>query len=66
MNTTEPKIRTIDGKWPRFVIVRKSLEPDRHPEFWNGKKWVGKFRAALLYAQKKFLGEDWKKMRQQG
>ena len=58
MNTTEPKIRTLDGQWPRFVIVRESLKPDNHLEFWGGEKWVGEFRAALLYAHKKFVRGD--------
>ena len=66
MNTTQPKIRTIDGKWPRFMIVQESPEPDVRPQYWDGKKWVGELRAALLYAHQKFVRQDLKKMRQQG
>ena len=63
MNTTQPKIRTLGGKWPRFVIVRDSPEPDVHRQYWDGMKWVREFRAALLYAHKRFVREDLKKMR---
>lgn len=66
MNTTHPKTRTIDGKWPRFVIVRESPEPDNQREFWGGVKWFGEFRAALLYAHKKLVREDLKKVRGEG
>ena len=63
MNTIQPKIRTVGGKWPRFVIVRESPEPDKQREYWDGEKWGRKLRAAQLYAQKKFVREDLKKMR---
>ena len=63
MNTIQPKIRTIGGKWPRFVIVRESPEPDNQREYWAGEKWVRELRAALLYAHRKFVREDLKKMR---
>ena len=62
MNTIQPKIRTIGGKWPRFVIVRESPEPDARPEYWDGEKWVRELRAALLYAHKKFVRGDLKKV----
>ena len=63
MSTTHPKIRTIDGKSPRFVIVREAPGPDNQREFWGGEKWVREFRAALLYAHKRFVREDLKKVR---
>ena len=63
MNTTQPKIRTIGGQWPRFVIVRESPEPGKQREFWGGEKWVRELRAALLYAHKAFVRKDLKKMR---
>jgi hypothetical protein len=66
MNTTHPKIRTIGGKWPRFVIVREPSETDNQPELWGGEKWVRELRAALIYAHKKFVREDVKKIRGEG
>ena len=66
MNTIQPKIRTIGGKWPRFVIVRECPEADNQREYWAGEKWVRGLRAALLYAHRKFVRRDLKKMRGQG
>jgi hypothetical protein len=66
MNTTQPKIRTTDGKWPRFVIVRESPEPDHQQQFWGGEKWVRELRTALLYAHEKFVRKDLKKMQGEG
>ena len=66
MNTTQPKIRTIGGQWPRFVIVPESFEADNRREYWAGDKWVRERRAALLYAHKAFVRADLKKMRGQG
>ena len=66
MNTTQPKIRTIGGQWPRFVIVRESSEADNQREYWAGDKWVRERRAALLYAHQKFVRDDLKKMRAEG
>ena len=63
MNTIQPKILAIGGQWPRFVIVQESPEPDAHPQFWDGEKWVRELRAALLYAHKKFVRGDLKKVR---
>jgi hypothetical protein len=65
MNTIQPKIRTVGVNWPRFVIVRESSEPDNQREYWAGEKWVREVRAALLYADKKFVREDLKKIRGQ-
>ncbi len=62
MNTIQPKIRTIDGKWPRFVIVQDPPDPGAPPQYWDGNKWVGEFRVALLYAHQKFARADLKKM----
>lgn len=63
MNTTRPKIRTVGGKWRRFVIVQESSGDDARPKYWDGTKWVEESRAALLYAHQKFVREDLKKMR---
>lgn len=63
MNTIQPKIRTVGDEWPRFVIVRESPEPDKQREYWAGEKWVRELRDALLYAHKKFVREDLKKVR---
>ena len=50
MNTIQPKIHALGGKWRRFVILRESPEPHNQREYWGGEKWVGELRAALLYA----------------
>ena len=63
MNTIQPKILTIGGQWPRFVIVQDSPEPDACPQFWDGEKWVRELRVALLYAHKKFVRGDLEKVR---
>jgi hypothetical protein len=63
MNTIQPKILTIGGQWPRFVIVQDSPEPDACPQFWDGEKWVRELRAARLYAHKKSVRGDLKKVR---
>ena len=65
MNTIQPKILTIGGQWPRFVIVQDSPEPDACPQFWDGEKWVRELRAARLYAHKKFVRGDLKKVRRE-
>jgi len=62
MNTIQPRILTIDGRWPRFVIVQESPEADAPRQFWDGEKWVRELRAALLYAHKKFVRGDLKKI----
>jgi hypothetical protein len=63
MNTIQPRILTIGGQWPRFVIVQDSPGPDACPQFWDGEKWVRELRAARLYAHKKFVRGDLKKVR---
>jgi hypothetical protein len=63
MNTIQPKILAIGGKWTRFVIVRESPEPDNQREYWAGEKWVREPRAALLYAHQKLVKKDLKKIR---
>jgi hypothetical protein len=63
MNKTQLRIRTTGGTWPRFVIVRDTPEPDSQREYWGGQTWVREFRAALLYAHKKFAREDLKTVR---
>jgi hypothetical protein len=65
MNTTQPRIRTVGDKWPRFVIVRETPEPGKQREYWDGEKWVRKLRSALLYAHTKFVRRDLKKVRGQ-
>ena len=46
-----------------FVIVQDSPEPDACPQFWDGEKWVRELRAARLYAHKKSVRGDLKKVR---
>ncbi len=62
MNTTEPKIRTIGGKWRRYVIARGALEPDTQRQYWDGAKWIPERRAARLYAHLAAAREELKKV----
>ena len=62
MNTTEPKIRTIGGKWRRYVIAREALEPDTQRQYWDGAKWILERRVARLYAHLTAAREDLKKV----